>query len=92
MTKDNGKDDRYKGHFEEPPKAKGGRRGTVQASLANLKRWPKGTSGNPLGTPRSITELNRHVRDQLHPLYAELFRLFYDPETPIRDIRYGSSP
>src|SRR5271157_3601626 len=89
MAKDNGKDESDKARYGEEkyhaPEMKGGRRGRTPASLANLKPWPKGTSGNPLGQPKSVVDLNRYVRDNLHPVYEELLRLFYDPETATRD-------
>ena len=90
MSKDKGKDKdggKYEGAFEEAalPKMKGGRRGGVPASLANLKPWRPGQSGNPLGQPRSVVELSKFVREEMLPVYRELLRLFFDAETPARD-------
>ena len=58
------KDDRYKGHFDQDPKSKGGRRSrhpVHPSSLANLdagrKKWTPGMpSPNPSGRPRQHRE------------------------------------
>jgi len=70
MSKD--KDD------EPTPKARGGRRSKKprsEASLRNLKPWPKGTSGNPAGQPRSVLEITKLARDMTPAVVERLFKI-----------------
>ena len=79
---------KYKGHFEEPPQKKGGRRGqnpNSRKGLANLKPWPKGTSGNILGQPKSVVELNKQVRDMMPGVYQRMEQIVHDPNSKDRD-------
>ncbi len=85
---DKGEEGKYKGHFEEPPQKKGGRRGqnpNSRKGLANLKPWPKGTSGNILGQPKSVVELNKQVRDMMPGVYQRMARIVHDPNSKDRD-------
>ena len=88
MTDESNDGGKYKGHFEEPPQKKGGRRGqnpNSRKGLANLKPWPKGTSGNILGQPKSVVELNKQVRDMMPGVYQRMEQIVHDPNSKDRD-------
>ena len=88
MTDESDDGGKYKGHFEKPPQKKGGRRGqnpNSRKGLANLKPWPKGTSGNILGQPKSVVELNKQVRDMMPGVYQRMERIVHDPNSKDRD-------
>jgi|SRR5208337_1138076 len=86
MSKDDDDDGKYKGHFDVPPKPKGGRRSKVSAaSLKNLRPWKPGQSGNPAGQPKAVVELNKAVRAMLPAVYEEMERIVHDPEASNRD-------
>ena len=86
MEDDDGK---YKGHFEVPPKSKGGRRSRspkqIEAFKKNLRPWKPGQSGNVGGTPKSVQEIQRMAREMTPAVLKMFGELAHDPKVPPRD-------
>jgi len=86
MEDDDGK---YKGHFEVPPKSKGGRRSRspkqIEAFKKNLRPWKPGQSGNVGGTPKSVQEIQRMAREMTPDVLIMFNDLAHDPKVPPRD-------
>jgi hypothetical protein len=101
------KDDEYKGHFEEVPKSKGGRRSNGEVKQAKQNRGPgrrfqPGISGNPGGRPARLKEI-RELGEQMSPsVMLSLHEINQDPKQPgiarvaaareILDRTYGKAP
>jgi len=73
---------------DDEPKAKGGRRSkrpVTDVRMKNLKPWPKGTSGNPAGQPKSVVEINKLAREMTPAVLHKLNEIVHDPESSNRD-------
>ena len=81
MSKDKDKD-------KDTPKARGGRRHqkiVSEVSLANLRKWQPGQSGNPSGTSKTLAEITREARDLVPGAIQKLNEFIYDEDAPYRD-------
>jgi hypothetical protein len=84
------KDDIRPNGESPPPLAKGGggrpaHRKPSAKSLANLKNWKPGQSGNPKGRAKSVYAAVSMARDLCPAIIEELNRLVFDPKTANRD-------
>jgi hypothetical protein len=73
------------------PKPRGGRRSGQKrevsaASLANLKFWPKGVSGNPSGKSKSLNDIMRLARSHAPKAIERLRSIMMDPKAAHRDV------
>jgi hypothetical protein len=82
--------DKRNGGESPDPKARGGRRSQKNpvsaTSLANLKSWPKGTSGNPNGRPKALVEIMRLARSYAPEAVERLHSIVMDPKAAHRDV------
>ena len=81
MSKDKGKD-------KDTPKVRGGRRRqkiVSEASLANLRKWQPGQSGNPSGRSKTLAEITREARELVPGAIQKLNEFVYDEDAPYRD-------
>lgn len=60
------------------PKCKGGGRSQHPHSLANLKKWQPGESGNPSGRSHTVMELTRLARTKSTDAIEVLYKLMMD--------------
>jgi hypothetical protein len=69
----------------DAPKPRGGGKPRNPNSLANLKSWPKGTSGNPSGKSSSINDVMRLARSHCPEAVERLVEIMRDRSVPPRD-------
>lgn len=63
-----------------------GRKQTNARSLANLKHWKPGESGNPSGKSHTIVEITRLARDLTPAAIMRLNSIVHDPDALDRDV------
>jgi hypothetical protein len=74
---------------ESPPsQSRGGARGKGLRpnSLANLKFWPKGVSGNPSGKSSSLNDIMRLARSHAPEAIEKLLSIMRDKKAAHRDV------
>jgi hypothetical protein len=67
------------------PQARGGRRSRHPNSLANLKKWQPGTSGNPSGKSTALNDVIRYARTHSIEALHKLLEIMRSPDTHPRD-------
>jgi hypothetical protein len=73
------------GESPEPKSRGGARRGMAAASLANLKHWPKGVSGNPSGKSKSLNDIMRLARSHAPECIDKLLSIMRNGKSSHRD-------